>query len=343
LDLSPSFEDKMKYLYKKITSECPLCSNKDNLLLYKINSELAARYLTSKKDMKNFLKLKKLIETLWKKDECNKILCKNCLLFYTDPFVAGTSQFYSQIYSSSEKYPSWRWDYTKTLKALEKICVGKKNFLLLEIGAGIGEFLIKIPEKILPRKNIFSCEISQIGKKALKEKGVTNYEDFIKVKKKFDILCIFETIEHLDMLSKMFKKIEKTLSKDGHLFLSTTTQKTIRFFEQKGSGLDLPPTHLTCWNKKSFEIFAKKYGFKIIERKLKTLGFFRKNLNFGLGIFENKKLNGNSLENKIDNISNRKLRKAFIFAYLFIGSPYFLLNTLGRKLYASQWIHLQKV
>jgi len=339
----------MKYQYKKIVSKCPLCSNKNNLLLYSINSENATRYLISKKNPKKFIELKKLIESFWKGKECKKILCKNCLLFYTSPFVGGDKKFYSQIYSSSSKYPSNRWDYDRTIDALKSSSWKSKSSSwksksssLLEIGAGTGEFLKKIPKEILPRQNLFSCEISEVGKKELKKKGIKNYENMMNIQKKFETVCIFETIEHLDIIPKLFKKVKEIISKEGHLFISTTTQKTVKFFEQRGSGLDLPPTHITCWNKKSFETLAKKYGFKIIERKLKKLSVFRKNLNFGLGIFETKKLGENSIENKIDKIHSKKLRKFLMFVYLFVGSPYFFLNTFGKKLYSSQWIHLQK-
>lgn len=333
----------MKYLYEKIISKCPVCSNKNNLLLYRIDSETATRYLISKKNPKKFNDLQKLIEKLWKGKECKKIFCKNCLLFYTDPFVSGNEKFYSQVYSSPSKYPSWRWDYKVTLDAIKKYYKKNQPNSLLEIGAGTGKFLKKIPVEIIAKQNLFSCEISEVGQKELKKEGIKNYGDITSIKKKFDVVCIFETIEHLDDLIRLFKKIKEITLKNGHLFISTPTQKTVKFFEQRSSGLDLPPTHLSCWNKKSFEVLAKICGFKVIKRKLKNLSFFRKNLNFGLGTFETKKLKKGSLEDKIDNVSNKKLRKTLILMYLLVRSPYSFANVFMRELYSAQWVHLQKV
>ncbi len=338
-----SLTEKMKYSYHKIISKCPLCSNQSNLLLYTIDSETATRYLISKKDLIKFASFKKLIERLWKRGTCKKILCKNCLLFYTEPFVGGNEKFYSQVYSSPGKYPSWRWDYKTTLDAIKKQYKETPPGSLLEIGAGTGEFLKNIPIEEIPKKNLFSCEISEAGKKELGKKGIKNYENIWGIKRKFDVVCIFETIEHLDDLNKFFKKIKKMVPIGGHFFISTPTQKTIRFYEEQGAGLDLPPTHVSCWHKKSFEILAKIHGFKVIERKLKRLGFFRKNLNFGLGNFERKKLKTGSLEDKIDNLSSRKLRKAMILIYLIVRSPYSLTKVFMKKLHSSQWVHLEKV
>lgn len=334
----------MEYKYQKIISKCPLCSNKDNLLLYEINSELVTKYLISRKDLKKFKELKRDIEELWGGENCKKIICKNCLLVYAYPFVGGNNEFYSNIYSSPNKYPNWRWDYDVTLNEITKLPKGSRKSLL-EIGAGNGAFLKIIPPEVIAKKNIFSCEISESGKEELSKYGIKNYDNIVlnKVDKKFSIICLFDTLEHLDNLDALFKKIKKISAKNAHIFITTHIKETVKFLENRGAGIDLPPVHISCWDRKSFETLSKRYGLKIVERKLNEWSFFRKVLNFGLGTFETRKLRRGTLEDKIDNRKNKMFRKTLIFAYLFMGAIYFFINVFTKKLYSTQWIHLKNI
>jgi SAM-dependent methyltransferase len=333
----------MKYLYKEIESKCPFCNHNKGLLLYSVTSDVSAKHLMSRTD-KRFNKLKKKIEELWKGSKCKKVKCSNCLVFYTSPFVAGDDELYTLVYSSKEKYPSEREDYNWALEQLNKI-KKDKSFNLLEIGSGSGAFLKKVPSQIVNKKNLHASEVSLSGSEELRKMGIKNYSNIYedKINEKFSVVCSFNTIEHLDNIHRFFFVLSKILKKGGHLFLSTHTQQVVSFYETKGVTLDLPPIHISCWNEKTFDVVGKIYGFELVNQKLLALNFFRNIVNFGIGTFELRSLNDNSIESFIRGIKYKKLRKFFTYIYLFALSPYFIISSLGKKIYSSQFVHLRKL
>ncbi len=328
------------YMYSKVKSECPLCKSYDSKLLYEINSYEVTRYLKSESSL-DFKKIKKIIEDLWGKSVCKKFYCNSCKLIYVKPFVAGNQEFYSKMYKSDAQYPDERLEYDLTIKAiLDNNLEGDET--LLEIGAGKGVFLDGV--SFIKDKNIYANEISLSAIKSLERKGFKNYVDLYseEIKERFDFICSFAVLEHLDNLDGLFKRLSKLLKKDGHLFISTHETSKVLFFEGNNAGLDLPPTHISCWNKKSFYKVCELYGYDYVEDKYIYLSLLRKMLNFGLGRFELRKMKRYSIEDNINSIKSKKKRKFFIYCYLLTLSPYIFYKTVGRKIISRQWVHLKK-
>jgi len=333
----------VKYSNKSVNSKCPLCFSHNSKLLYTIDSYNVTKYLIPE-NSNNFKKMKKVIEGLWKGKSCKKLMCKDCKLTYVDPFVGGDQEFYSLIYNSNSKYPDSRKSYDLTIKSIQQIDYQNQSPTLMEIGGGKGAFLDMIKGSLIKRENLFSNEINPVGVKAIESKGIKNYLNlYSNIKQRFDVICAFDVLEHAGNLDRFLNRISELLKDNGHLYFSTPETSQIFFYEMNNASLDLPPNHISCWNRKSFDKLCEKYGFEYVEDDYDTGSFFRRIVNFGLGRFESGKLIPNSIEEQINLIKSKKRRKFFIFFYLFYNSPYTLIKVLFSKIVLEQWVHLKKI
>ena len=337
----------MKYANTDAKSECPLCGSFDAKYLYRLSSHDATRYLRSEDD-KQFKPIKKIIEGLWGKDYCEKFQCNDCKLIYVKPFVGGNEDFYSRMYDEELPYPNAKSEFDYTLEDLKVRSIMRtkynKELSLLEIGAGKGAFLKLIPEYLIKKKNLFANEISKHSAEALKEMGIKNYPDLYSedVDRRFDVIAFFGVIEHLDNLHKLFERMSELLNDGGSIYLSTHETSKVFFFENNNAGLDVPPTHISCWNRKSFDYLCELYNFEYVDDEYFNLSFMRKLINFGMGMFELGKMKKGSVEDKINSMKSRKKRKFLIYCYLAMNLPYILYKTFGRTLVSKQWVHLKK-
>src|SRR5208337_399944 len=156
-------------------------------------------------------------------------------------------------------YPKWKWEFQETYEAIKKLA--KSDLKLMEIGAGDGAFIRRIAEEILPKENIFCTEFSRYGRHRIEYFGVkcsaedvrclsdsnSEYEDA------FDIVCMFQVLEHMDRLELLFKKLNLLMKSGGNLFISVPNQRLIEFNENNGALLDMPPNHVGRWNIRCFE------------------------------------------------------------------------------------------
>ena len=235
-------------------------------------------------------------------------------------------------------YKIWNLLQQKELHKKEK-----KSYL--EIGSGRGAFIRKISPNIIPKNNVLCLEYASSGIRELERFGFKHSKkNFLKLKtkKKYSIVCLFQVLEHMDNLDKIFKKLKEITPTNANIFITIPSTEKMLFHEQRGSMLDLPPTHINWLNKKSFEFICKKYNFKLTGFKQEPPSFFRGLIDWGLGNFQRKKLQKKSISNKIDSIKNRKIRKIFIFLFLISKLPFSLTRVLEKKLPQSQWIHLKK-
>ena len=108
-----------------------------------------------------------------------------------------------------------------------------KNKKILDIGCGTGEFLKNYHDL---KNQCLGIDIQQNFK--LKNKigftlKNTDINNFIKNnKKKFDIIFIFEFLEHLNLSDRkfLFKNLFKLLNKDSLIFISTINKNIISKF-----------------------------------------------------------------------------------------------------------------
>lgn len=330
---------------------CPVCNKKEVKIITKIYSSFASLYFASKNNNKsNQKKIKTKIENLWKKDFSEVFICNNCTFKFANPFVSGDGNFYNLAFPV-DKNPSDKFEFhraEKILDSLNKDELSKMN--LVEIGPGEGNFLDLVVDKFhLKKSNILAVEISETFIKKLKSKNYFIFPDLYKLKQKkfknkFDIICLFQTLEHLNNLSEI-RKILNFISKKGtHLFISVPSDKKTDFLRKNKILFDIPPEHVGGWSKKSFISWLKESGWNLKEHSYSDTSLGISLRSYANNKFFTKMASNKTLANRIVSTNNPKVSN---FYKRILLNYYKLFNLIKvyfnkNKLPQAQFLHFVK-
>ena len=107
------------------------------------------------------------------------------------------------------------WDDIRRYETLKELCTQKS---VLEFGSGNGEFLKRI-------KNVASqvagVELMDEARERLQKDEIKMYKSLNFVKEKYDVVCMFMVIEHLNNPDEVLKKLYDTLKPGGILICET--------------------------------------------------------------------------------------------------------------------------
>ena len=329
---------------------CPICWNNNAHLLYSISSEHAVEHIfgnTADKDQRTRLKLR--VEELWQGDQCDFVRCDTCEFCFAVPFIQGDNTFYALAYQSETSYQPWKWEYQETLDALHTMA-HRGNFAsvtLLEIGAGNGAFVKRVSPALLPKENILCTEYSKTGIRSLANYGISCLSqdirtlDLAKLHTKFDVVCMFQVLEHLDNLDSLFECLNRITKESAAFFIAVPNDKRRGFYDRKGIIEDVPPTHVGRLTQVSLEILANRHGWKITQHKRESERYFHK-----IKSFVSHALIRSTFWNHLDQIRNRSFRRysiAFAAAFCMAVSLPTIAQLRSNELGVSQWARLEKI
>ncbi len=207
------------------------------------------------------------------------VRCKSCKLIYTNPRLKEKylEQLYNQEYFQNENssyfgYSNYLSDktrikqtFSKRLKDIHKL---KKPGRLLDVGCAMGFFLDAASNL---GWNIEGVEISDFAAKyAREELGYNVYVgDFQKVKIPihcFDLVTMWDIIEHVPDPVGTLKKAHSLLKKDGLLVLTTPDVGSLpaMITRHRWVGYKLSDEHLMYFSKDTLSKLCEKAGLKII-------------------------------------------------------------------------------
>jgi 2-polyprenyl-3-methyl-5-hydroxy-6-metoxy-1,4-benzoquinol methylase len=295
--------------------KCPLCGNTNNFI-----------YIESIEDYKIYK-------------------CPECFLEFSFPLKSAPPPHYKKF----EKYFE-RWEFKKVLDFIPF-----KNAKILDIGCGEGYFLKLAKEKGFEAFGIdFNEKAIEIAKEKFGLKNVYPYtiEEFIEKfpNEKFDIICFFQLLEHLDDPLKFMKNIKKILKENGYIAFSLPNPKRFSLYFNLREPWDFPPHHLTRWDEKSINKLLNITGFEILKKEYEPLKI-KEILEGGIMI---KKSFGiiKKLEDKKDLINNKqKIKRRFLINILkkikkFILYPFALYNFIKLKkkgIYGTSMLIIAKI
>lgn len=205
--------------------------------------------------------------------------CKKCdHLFSSFERDAHYDGYFENIESEKEAFQYWDISHKKMYEAFAKRFMEKKCGNILDVGAGLG-FFVKFAEEILGWDS-YGVEISKEGCNFAKEKlnlnkifcGRIEETDFEK--ESFDIITMWDVIEHLLEPRPVLKKCYELLKDEGFLFLHTPNGevqlyksriKKIIFGEKEGIRYLEAKDHLNLYKEKTIEKLLKGCGFQEIK------------------------------------------------------------------------------
>jgi 2-polyprenyl-3-methyl-5-hydroxy-6-metoxy-1,4-benzoquinol methylase len=276
---------KNKFLEKR---NCPLCNSNEYFNLFNKRGGLYVKCIGCNMIFLNpVFKDKELIKYYINLHNSQSIVTKN------------ESSFYKLIYS-------------KGLDSINKFRNKGKN--LIDVGCSSG-FFLDIASKYGWRT--YGIEFNQEEKKLVDKKHVIFSQDIdtLSSNLKFDLVTMWDVIEHIKDGNEFLKKIKKKLNKGGLIFMQTPNVYSLaaRVLHEKCNLFD-GIEHVNLYNFQTMKILAEKNGFKVLnnESVISEIPIVSNYLNytnpyFGetdygdtiLGLINEKKLHQNNLGYKM--------------------------------------------
>ena len=192
--------------------------------------------------------------------------CVECGLIYHYPAFLGDAEFYAALSKNDWYYEADKWEFSRALEVVKAV----RPKSLLEIGCGAGEFLQKVATAV---DYSLGLDINQDALEIARKKGLNvRAEPIEHLTEKFDMVVLFEVLEHLQSPSEILTAISNALNPGGVLLLSVPNPDG--YLKDMGLVLlDMPPHHNTCWKKETFEFLAQRLGLEIIQYETESLRY----------------------------------------------------------------------
>jgi len=185
---------------------------------------------SNKKNDNNFNFLSTEMNTDGSEIKPDLFFCKNCEIIYSEfcdvkfenNYIDVLDQLYIDQIDNKKKY------FRNIIKKINNII--NKDDDVMEIGSYYGAFGSEIKDNV---NSYTGLELSNHASNYSKEKfnlNVVNksiYEYFEKNEKKFDIIFMFDVLEHLDDPNAILNLCSKNLKKNGRLILSPMNMDSI--------------------------------------------------------------------------------------------------------------------
>ncbi len=207
----------------------------------------------------------------------------------TQKVKLANKQFYSLI---SNNYESIDGRRTFILKKWVLNNIQNKKGTFLDIGCGNGRFLIACKYKGF---GTYGIEGSVAARSVASKKELFIYtKDFLSQEfksKKFDVVTLWQVLEHIDDPNRYLSKIKKIIKKDGLLYIGLPNIESTQYlmFRSRWFHLDLP-RHMFAYSPRTLKAMLKKNGFDIFYIDYNYLeynpfGFFQSFFNVILPVF----------------------------------------------------------
>ena len=221
-----------------------------------------------------------------KKGDFQYLKCADCEFIFLYPFPTGLKEFYSLNYFNSDSkrpegaYVEYEVDkmvmnnfYNYYLDQLKQLSENQSP-KLFDIGAATGHFLILASRKGILGEGIEISESIINYAKSLNrpvffgESGNLNNIFLEQKMNYYDIITMWDSIEHLSDLNRSFFEIKKLLKPGGLLLVATPNVGSwwSRFFGKNWHSY-LPPEHTLFFNHRNIKKFLETQGFQVILTK----------------------------------------------------------------------------
>ncbi len=228
------------------------------------NSEHFKCHLCGSKKAKEFLKYKNY--TLFDCQKCGLVSPNIDLTklgsheVYDDPaYIKDTTREIINTYEYRKKtYAPERLKYI-----LEKTKLSENRIKLLDIGCGPGYFISYLKDRNIKYKGLELANfLVDICKR--KKLNVENADLEKEPDNTYNLLTLFDVLEHLAEPAKFFKTLNKKMKKGGFVLAYTPHIHSVAYHLMGGyQNTLLPFQHFAFYDSKSLNYLAKKAGFKI--------------------------------------------------------------------------------
>jgi|WetSurMetagenome_2_1015567.scaffolds.fasta_scaffold228792_2 hypothetical protein len=335
-------------MIKDNPAKCPVCGNPKVVELYKTDSRAVVQHLLNTDNFTVIEEYKKKIEKLWGAKNASFYGCRECDFEFAHPFIAADADFYSFVYHSENYYPAEKWEYSVTLRSINRFCKEATDPpRLLELGAGNGSFLRMVTDTMIPANEVFATEFSEAGAKSIGKMGIACFQkDLQQISEKdllgkINIVCMFQVLEHMTEIHEFFVKISTLTISGSRLYISVPNNFHRSFFDRHGHHYDLPPVHVGRYNHKSLNRLSEFHGWKILQYLLQPSSYKERVRKFIFSAYAKGQLVFNPEKNKVKFI--RLFLRYCMLAFLMILHTRIIVGLRNPNLGTAQWFELEKI
>lgn len=183
--------------------------------------------------------------------------CAGCGLRYFAPAVAGDARFYEELGASAGYYEKDRWEF----RAVAATLTGSES--VVDVGCGEGAFLGRIADRVYRAVGVDSNRdaVAELTRRGIEAHSVP-FERFAAAESgSFDVVCAFQTLEHMPSVRGLLEPAVLCLRPGGRLFLSVPNPE--RSLKDAFEPLDYPPHHISWWDPAQLQVLAGTYGLNL--------------------------------------------------------------------------------
>jgi 2-polyprenyl-3-methyl-5-hydroxy-6-metoxy-1,4-benzoquinol methylase len=187
------------------------------------------------------------------------------LKFFYPPDIQGSAKLYEQLQKFDWFYIADKWEHTIALQHI----VSRAR--VLEVGAGTGAFITRCLQKDI---DIIGLELNAaaIAEAHINALPIQNYDlsTFAPSHEGyFDAVCSFQVLEHISDPKSFIENMVCALKRGGRLMVSVPNADS--FLQYDYNLLDMPPHHMTRWNRQSLSSLTKLFSLKLEEIRYEPL------------------------------------------------------------------------
>jgi len=186
-------------------------------------------------------------------------------------------KFYDRKYFFGDEYSDYVADkkvtqinFKKRFSTLSKFIRPGKQLNLLEIGCAYGFYLDVVKNHF---HTVTGIDINEDGVRFAQDKLNLNaihadLLDYDMSKSKYDVVCMWDTIEHLNNPQLYINKLSQNMDKGSILTFTTMDIASLnaRFRKDRWRMIH-PPTHIHYFSRKTAAMLLDKYGFDVVYSK----------------------------------------------------------------------------
>lgn len=206
--------------------------------------------------------------------DINVMRCKECSMVQLDCYEYNTEKNYRRGGMLKNTYvgvndsvvdmtwESWlketKWDDDRRYRYLEAVCAGKS---VLEFGCGNGGFLRRI-KNVATR--VTGIELMDEARENIEQEGIAVCRSLDEIETKYDIVCMFNVIEHLNEPDKILEQIYNVLNDKGLLICETANADCVlicRYGCSAYKDFTYWSEHVTLFNSSTLEKLIVRNGF----------------------------------------------------------------------------------
>lgn len=191
--------------------------------------------------------------------------CKQCTLKMFTP-IEGTEDFYCKLTEFEWYYQTEKWEFEQSSKYV------KTWSRVLEIGSGPGHFSKYVNNYTGLEFNPEVVKQAQAQRLRVFNQSV---DEHARSNTGYDLVVAHQVLEHVDRIDTFIMSAVKILAAEGLLII--TVPNDLGFLgELRTFSLNLPPHHLTRWNKQSLTKLAECFQLAVIAIHEEPINQFHK-------------------------------------------------------------------